>query len=244
MREINYKELYHLVEKYGKPLDEKDKASRVLDFVRPIPGHQEIRGMRLLNVDGKKALLVLKHDGEGINAKDIKDVRLAQELIIAAKERAAMREDLFKIRNPGIEQLQKEHVVTEVKEACPGFYSVRYDDGSMSLVNSIGGVMHSPMHGYDVIQDFKYLGKLQGVEHFAYKAQDWATRNRESTLGMFDIQGHEKWFRDPRLHPDSMDGIQREFDKLVKASLDPTNARRNDPMLADLGLGRDVKIHI
>ena len=161
MREINYKELYHLVEKYGKPLDEKDKASRVMDFVRPIPGHQEIRGMRLLNVDGKKALLVLKHDGEGINAKD-----------------------------------------------------------------------------------FKYLGKLQGVEHFAYKAQDWATRNRESTLGMFDIQGHEKWFRDPRLHPDSMDGIQREFDKLVKASLDPTNARRNDPMLADLGLGRDVKIHI
>ena len=244
MREINYKELYQVVEKYGKPLDEKDKASRVLDFVRPIPGHQEIRGMRLLDVDGKKALLVLKHDGEGINAKDIKDEHLAQELIIAAKERAAMREDLFKIKNPGIEGLKNERCVVEVREMCPGYYGVKFDDGSMSLVNSIGGMMHSPMHGYDVIQDFKYLGKLQGVEHFAYKAQDWATRNRESTLGMFDIQGHEKWFRDPRLHPDSMDGIQKEFDKLVKASLDPTNSRRNDPMLSDWGLGRDVKIHM
>jgi hypothetical protein len=40
-----------------------------------------------------------------------------------------------------------------------------------------------------------------------------------------------------------MEGIQQEFDKLVKASLDKGNPRRNDPMLADWGLNASVKMH-
>ena len=243
MRKDHYEQLYKLVKEYGQPVDPKDKASKAMDFARPIPGHYDIRGMRLIGVGGAKALLVLKHDGEAINVKDIQDNALEQGLIVAAQTRAAMREDIFKLKNPGIENLKKDSLVESVQPACPGFYSVKYDDGSMSVVNSTGHILDSPMHGYDVIQEFRYLGNLQGMPHFAFKGQDYATRSQEPKVGMFDLNGHEKWFRDPRLHPKTLEGIQQEFDKLVKASLDKGNPRRNDPMLADWGLNASVKMH-
>lgn len=243
MRKDHYEQLYKLVKEYGQAVNPEDKVSRAMDFARPIPGHYDIRGMRLIGVDGAKALLVLKHDGEAINVKDIQDNALEQDLIVAAQTRAAMREDIFKVKNPGIEELKKDSIVESVQLACPGFYSVKYDDGSMSLVNSTGHALDSPMHGCDVIQEFRYLGKLQGMPHFAFKGQDYANRSQEPKVGMFDLNGHEKWFRDPRVHPKTLEGIQQEFDKLVKASLDMKNPRRNDPMLADWGLNASVKMH-
>ena len=245
MREEHYNQLYRIVERYGKLLIENNKSSKVMDFARPIPGYQDVRGMRLflLPVDGKKALLMLKHNGEAVNAKGIKDEALERELIIAAQTRAAMNERSFKMLNPGVEEVRKRLFTDEVKEVCPGFYSVRYDDGSMSLVNSIGGEIKSPIGNYDVIQDFRYLGELHGVPHFAIKGQDWATRNYESELIMFDINGHQKLFHDPRVYPKTLDEIQAAFDKVIKASQDLNNPRRNDPMLTDLDLGRGAKIH-
>ncbi len=243
MRKDHYEQLYKLVKEYGQPVDTKDKASKAMDFARPIPGHYDIRGMRLLDIKGSKALLVLKHNGEAVNVKDIRDEHFERELIVAAQTRAAMREDIFNLKNPGIENLKKDSLVESVQPACPGFYSVKYDDGSMSVVNSTGHVLDSPMHGYDVIQEFRYLGNLQGMPHFAFKGQDYATRSQEPKVGMFDLNGHEKWFRDPRVHPKTMEGIQQEFDKLVKASLDMNNPRRNDPMLADWGIRASVKMH-
>ena len=49
--------------------------------------------------------------------------------------------------------------------------------------------------------------------------------------------------KSPRLHPKTLEGIEQEFDKLVKASRDMKNPRRNDPMLADWGLNASVKMH-
>ncbi len=131
MRKDHYEQLYKLVKEYGQAVVPKDKASKAMDFARPIPGHYDIRGMRLIGVGGAKALLVLKHDGEAINVKDIQDNALEQDLIVAAQTRAAMREDIFKLKNPGIENLKKDSLVESVNPACERFFSVKYSDGSM-----------------------------------------------------------------------------------------------------------------
>lgn len=92
-------------------------------------------------------------------------------------------------------------------------FAVQYEDGSMSFLNSDLKPVKTPMHGYDVIRNFCYLGDLNDVPHFAFKGTNWATRMHSETH-IFDINGNEKLFRDPRLWGlESVFEIQKEFDK-------------------------------
>lgn len=92
-------------------------------------------------------------------------------------------------------------------------FAVQYEDGSMSFLNSDLKPIKTPMHGYDVIRNFRYLGDLNYVPHFAFKGTNWATRMHSETH-IFDINGNEKLFRDPRLWGlESVFEIQKEFDK-------------------------------
>ena len=53
--------------------------------------------------------------------------------------------------------------------------------------------------------------------------------------GMFDADGHQKVFRDPRSAGiEGVDYIKWEFEKFEKMSNDPRNPRRADPFLVDI----------
>ena len=92
-------------------------------------------------------------------------------------------------------------------------FAVQYEDGSMSFLNSDLKPIKTPMHDYDVICNFCYLGDLNDVPHFAFKGTNWATRMQSETC-IFDINGHQKIFRDPRLWGlESVFEIQKAFDK-------------------------------
>jgi len=92
-------------------------------------------------------------------------------------------------------------------------FAVQYQDGSMSFLNSDLKPVKTPMRDYDVIRNFCYLGDLNDVPHFAFKGTNWATRMQSETC-IFDINGHQKIFRDPRLWSlESVFEIQKAFDK-------------------------------
>lgn len=115
-----------------------------------------------------------------------------------------------------IEKLQKLPDVEKV-EVFPGVrYGVHYEDGSMSFLNHDGKSIKTPMQNYDVIRNFCYLGDYQGVPHFAFKGTNFANRMHSETC-IFDVNGHEKLFRDPRLYAqESVFEIQKAFDRLNK----------------------------
>lgn len=103
----------------------------------------------------------------------------------------------------------------EKVEVFPGpRYGVHYEDGSMSFLDENGKSVRTPMRGYDVIRDFTYLGDYKDVPHFAFKGTNFGNRMHSETC-IFDINGHEKLFRDPRLYAqESVFEIQKAFDRL------------------------------
>ena len=116
----------------------------------------------------------------------------------------------------------------------PECYAVRYEDGSAMLVNAEGNRIKSPLDRYDFITDVQYIGRMNGVPHFAFEGRDYATRHTSET-GMFDAEGRQKLFRDPRSAGiDGVDYIKWEFERLEKQANDKTNPRRNDPVLVDI----------
>lgn len=116
----------------------------------------------------------------------------------------------------------------------PECYAVRYEDGSAMLVNAEGNRIKSPLDRYDFITDVQFIGRMNGVPHFAFEGRDYATRHTSET-GMFDAEGHQKLFRDPRSAGiEGVDYIKWEFERLEKQANDKTNPRRNDPVLVDI----------
>ena len=102
------------------------------------------------------------------------------------------------------------------------------------LTDGDGNKINSPLGNYDVISKVEYIGQLEGKPHFAFEGRDWANR-RMSETGMFDSDGHQKLFRDPRTAGiEGVEYIKWEFERLEKLANDPKNPRRNDPMLVDL----------
>ena len=89
--------------------------------------------------------------------------------------------------------------VSKVQMLCdkPECYAIHFDDGSAMLVNADGDRIKSPLDRYDVISDVQFIGRANGVPHFAFEGHDYATRHMAET-GMFDAEGHQKLFRDPR----------------------------------------------
>ena len=116
----------------------------------------------------------------------------------------------------------------------PECYAVRFEDGSAMLVNANGDRIKSPLDRYDFITNVQFIGRMNGVPHFAFEGRDYATRHTSET-GMFDSEGHQKLFRDPRSAGiEGVDYIKWEFERLEKQASDQNNPRRNDPFLVDI----------
>lgn len=135
-----------------------------------------------------------------------------------------------------ISEYMRDPEVSKVDMLCdkPERYAIRFDDGSAMLVDGDGKRIESPLSRYDVITDVQFIGRANGVPHFAFEGRDWATRHTSET-GMFDSEGHQKLFRDPRnAGLDGVDYIKWEFERMEKLSNDKSNPRRNDPFLVDI----------
>lgn len=135
-----------------------------------------------------------------------------------------------------ISEYMRDPEVSKVDLLCdkPMRYAIRFDDGSAMLVDGDGKRIESPLSRYDVITDVQFIGRANGVPHFAFEGRDWATRHTSET-GMFDSEGHQKLFRDPRnAGLDGVDYIKWEFERMEKLSNDKSNPRRNDPFLVDI----------
>lgn len=128
--------------------------------------------------------------------------------------------------------------VRTVEPLCPGRFALRFDDGSAMLVDINGRQIKSPLDKHDVITKLEYIGTLEGKPHFAFEGRDYANR-RMSETGMFDSNGHQKLFRDPRSAGiEGVDYIKWEFEKLEKQANNPMNPRRDDPVLVDIDAPR------
>lgn len=139
-----------------------------------------------------------------------------------------------------LSKLKQDPDVFRIDELRKDRYVVRYNDGSALMVNAHGETIRSPLQNYDVVQQVRDIGELQGMPFFAFKACNWATRN-QTEIGLFDYAGHERAFLDPRMAGlESLEAVQHEFNKLVIASHDQNNPRRNDPMMADLSQGKSL----
>ena len=135
-----------------------------------------------------------------------------------------------------ISEYMSDQEVSKVQLLCekPERYAIRFEDGSAMLTDGDGNKINSPLGNYDVISKVEYIGRLEGKPHFVFEGRDWANR-RMSETGMFDSDGHQKLFMDPRTAGiDGVEYIKWEFERLEKLANDPKNPRRNDPMLVDL----------
>ncbi len=142
-----------------------------------------------------------------------------------------------------ISEYMRDPEVSKVDLLCdkPMRYAIRFDDGSAMLVDGDGKRIESPLSRYDVITDVQFIGRANGVPHFAFEGRDWATRHTSET-GMFDSEGHQKLFRDPRnAGLDGVDYIKWEFERMEKLSNDKSNPRRNDPFLVDIDSPQQYK---
>jgi len=111
-------------------------------------------------------------------------------------------------------QLQLQPEVVKVECMPMKHFAVSYEDGSMSFLDENGKSVKTPMRNYDIIRNFRYLGDYKDVPHFAFKGTNWANQMRSETC-IFDINGNEKMFRDPRLYAqESVFEIQKAFNRL------------------------------
>ena len=135
-----------------------------------------------------------------------------------------------------ISEYMRDPEVSKVQLLCdkPERYAIRYEDGSAMLVDGDGNMIKSPLGQFDVVSKVEFIGRAQGVPHFAFEGRDYATRYTSET-GMFDAEGHQKLFRDPRnAGIEGMEYIKWEFERLEKLSNDHSNPHRNDPFLVDI----------
>ena len=111
-------------------------------------------------------------------------------------------------------QLQQQPEVVKVECMPMKHFAVSYEDGSMSFLDENGKSVKTPMRNYDIIRNFRYLGDYKDVPHFAFKGTNWANQMHSETC-IFDINGNEKMFRDPRLYAqESVFEIQKAFNRL------------------------------
>lgn len=143
---------------------------------------------------------------------------------------------MIEVHRPEIEAIRQDPDVRRVEPMCPEpeCYAIRYEDGSAMLVNAKGEHIKSPLDKLEFITDIQYIGTIKGMPHFAYEGRDYANRHMSET-GMFDANGHQKLFRDPRSAGiEGVNYIKWEFERLEKQANDPRNPRRDDPVLIDL----------
>lgn len=196
--------------------------TRSFDFQRPVEGYYGIKGFRFMSDDEKTRMFVIRHDGslEVLPEKpEPKFVdKMMSELVLAKSNPA---------RICGWFDPNKRYPAgATAMEAGQGFYLMRYEDLSGLLKNSSGQRIPTPMDQYDFILDFKYAGKANGKEHFAYEVADYG--NKVRSYGLFDVNGQEAYFPHINEYENAdrlVPAVCESFQRMVK---EQEEARTND----------------
>lgn len=169
--------------------------SRALNFAEPIKGHYDIKGLRFLDFPDGTDMFLVRHNGTGIPWDTVKqDTDFADVLLNAVKLTTSkpLLTDEIAEKNFNKDRKWAEQEGGFLKEICPGYYFCHYDDYSGSMRNSLGLRMETPLKEYEFILGLQYIGVIDGIEHFAYKATDWATKYI-TDYGIFDLNGKPKY---------------------------------------------------
>ena len=214
--------------------------TRSFDFQRPVEGYYGIKGFRFMSDDEKTRMFVIRHDGS-LEVLPEKPEEKFVDKMMSELEQAK--------NNPtricGWFDPSRQHPAGgKAIEAGPGFYLMRYEDLSGSLRNSSGQRVPTPMDRYDCILDFKYAGKADGKEHFAYEVADYG--NRVRSYGLFDVNGQEAYFphineyeNADRLVPAVCESFQEMVREQEEAQMRERHIGKNPEM--DLGETRGIK---
>ena len=185
------------VEVFGKDAE----WTRSFDFQRPVEGYGSIKGFRFMNDGDKTRMFVIRHDGNFELLPDKPDEKFVNKMMSELEqaklnptricgwydsETAAREEKRLNYHNTN------PTCRSTVKEVCPGFFFVHYDDLSACLKNSSNQRIDCPIIHNEFITDFRYAGSLDGREHFAYEAV--SDYGGQTVYGLFDVNGKESYF--------------------------------------------------
>lgn len=92
----------------------------------------------------------------------------------------------------------------------PMRYAVHYTDGHAILIDGEGNRLKSPMDKYDEVSKLQYVGRADGVPHYAFDGRKYGCS--ESDAVIMDALGCQKRFIDPILaNLKDIGAIQEEF---------------------------------
>ena len=175
--------------------------TRSFDFQKPVEGYGSIKGFRFMNDGDKTRMFVIRHDGNFellLDRPDEKFVNKMMSELEQAKLNPTRICGWYDSETAAREEKRLNHHNTNptcrstVKEVCPGFFFVHYDDLSACLKNSSNQRIDCPIMHNEFITDFRYAGSLDGREHFAYEAvPDYGG---QTVYGLFDVNGKESYF--------------------------------------------------
>ena len=175
--------------------------TRSFDFQKPVDGYGSIKGFRFMDDGENTRMFVIRHDGNFEMLPDKPDERFVARMISELEqaklnptricgwydsETAAREEKRLNYHNTN------PTCRSTVKEVCPGFFFVHYDDLSACLKNSSNQRIDCPIIHNEFITDFRYAGSLDGREHFAYEAV--SDYGGQTVYGLFDVNGKESYF--------------------------------------------------
>ena len=174
----------HAAEVFGKDAE----WTRSFDFQKPVEGYGSIKGFRFMNDGENTRMFVIRHDGNFELLPDRPDEKFVTKMMSELEQAKLNPTRICGWFDPN----KRYPVGAKSIEAGPGFYLMRYEDLSGSLRNSSGQRIATPMDRHDCILDFRYAGKVDGKEYFAYEVADYG--NKVSSYGLFDVNGREAYF--------------------------------------------------
>ncbi len=214
--------------------------TRSFDFQRPVEGYYGIKGFRFMADDEKTRMFVIRHDGSLEVLPEKPEAQFIDKMMSELEQAKNNPTRICGWFDPN----RKYPAGGKAMEAGPGFYLMKYDDLSGSLRNSSGQRIPTPMDRYDFILDFKYAGKANGKEHFAYEVADYG--NKVRSYGLFDVNGQEAYFPHINEYENAdrlVPAVCESFQRMLK---EQEEARINDRHLGkasdiDLGEIRGIK---
>ena len=175
--------------------------TRSFDFQKPVEEYGSIKGFRFMTDGDKTRMFVIRHDGNFEALPEKHDERFVTKML-SELEQAKLNPTRicgwYDSETAAREEKRLNHHNTNptcrstVKEVCPGFFFVHYDDLSACLKNSSNQRIDCPIIHNEFITDFKYAGSLDGREHFAYEAV--SDYGGQTVYGLFDVNGKESYF--------------------------------------------------
>lgn len=205
--------------------------TRSFDFQRPVEGYYGIKGFRFMSDDEKTRMFVIRHDGSLEVLPEKPEVQFVDKIMSELEQAKNNPNRICGWLDPN----RKYPAGGKAMEASSGFYLMKYEDLSGSLRNSSGQRIPTPMDRYDFILDFKYAGKANGKEHFAYEVADYG--NKVRSYGLFDVNGQEAYFPHINEYENAdrlVPAVCESFQRMVK---EQEEARTND---RHLGKGSDL----